>query len=143
MRIEQQVANVAQCKKLKELGIKQSGFFSWLYNITTIQHEISSMTVEGIELIAKSDSRGESFGWRERIEKGIYSAFTVAELGVMNRGDVRTYHYDGFWSAYIPFEGVMKYFGNVFKTEAELRAAILIQEIENKIVMVEEINSKL
>lgn len=81
MKIENQFANPEQCKRLKELGIVQEGHFSWLWNPHSNTHDLSMHTVEACELIAKSHYKSKE--WNERVEKGIFSAWSVAEISQM------------------------------------------------------------
>src|ERR1700760_3733938 len=81
MLLEKQVASIDQCRKLKELGVYQKGVFSWLWSPSCETYMISSQMVESLELTGKSNKK--SIEWKERIDKGIFSAWTASELGLL------------------------------------------------------------
>ena len=151
MRIEQQVASVSQCKKLKELGVKQSGLFSWLYNNYSGEYEISKQNVEALQLLAKSNTDS----WKERIDKGIFSAWTASELAEIlpyrlrdelksENPHLRIYRGGNQWSVkyHNTFSRPYVQTGDV-ESLVEGLANTLIHIIEHKLISVEEINSKL
>ncbi len=126
MKIEKQVCTIDQAKKLADLGVKQDAFFKWVVTGNSTDLLISS-SVENMES---------------------YSAFSVAELGVLlpsvihledddyylhgsigNRED--EFYYIWFLSS---FENVeWETFPAIEKdTEAEARAESLIWLLENK-----------
>lgn len=81
MKLENQVANPSQCKRLKEIGIVQEGQFSWLWDNHEQAHIVSTRSVESLQLLA--DSNRIISVWKERVEKGIFSAWSVAEISQM------------------------------------------------------------
>lgn len=108
MKLEDQVVSLELAKKLRELGVKQESAFYW-------------------------DSDSEMQQWSVRRYRGFYSAFTVAELGEM----LPLWYYskrlpDGSWST--DHVSRMDILNTNEKTEADSRAAMLIQIIERKIV---------
>jgi hypothetical protein len=158
MKLSDQVITVSQAKRLKEFGISQDGCFSWLYSAINRKHEISSLKVEALELLAQPNK------WEDEVEKGIFSAFTVAELGIMLPDvDNNEFVWASFPDAGINEEGedidppafsVFKgpsvrhleeepFDNKVYPTEAQARAAFLIFCIENKKVTVAEVNYRL
>ena len=155
MKLEDQVASVEQCKKLKELGVDQCGCFSWLYSPFNSNYDISHQNVESLELLAKSNPK--SIEWKERIEKGIFSAFTVSELGLMLPDLLVNNHLqyelvcvkeDDCWLCrYVRDNNILAVHPNVIgyaaEAEATCRAGILIHLIEKQIVSISEINKKL
>lgn len=162
MRIENQLCIISQAKRLKELGIKQDGFFSLLYNPLSGEYEISSLKVGALEILAESYPK--STEWKERVAKGIYSTFSVAELGIM-LPDVD--HNEFVWASF-PDAGINEkgldidppafsvfkgpsvrhleeepFDNKVYPTEAQARAAFLIYCIENKKITAEEVNKRI
>lgn len=81
MKLENQLATVEQSKRLRELGIVQEGNYTWIWNPSGNTYDISPLKVEALELLAKSHPKSKE--WAERKEKGIFSAFSVAELGTI------------------------------------------------------------
>lgn len=128
MKIEQQVTNLEHSSKLATLGIKQSSLFYWAIN--SYNKEVKKITMH-------PDSRDI-----------VYSAFTVAELGVMLPEEVSTGKWDesfGF-SVKSPLCHKIDTAENLFikyPTEAQARAAILIYLLENKLTTAVEINNRL
>ncbi|MGB4971218.1 MAG: hypothetical protein WBO32_01080 [Cyclobacteriaceae bacterium] len=136
MKLEDQVCSLELAKKLKELEIEQDSHFYWWVNEET--GEIACMTPKPTAF--------NLVGVEDRLS--IYSAFTVAELGEMlprylNEpgvkfgfkkklhiwSDLRTIDYirefnTGGSEATIPICG---------KTEADVRAKMIIFLLENKI----------
>lgn len=156
MKLEDQVASVEQCKKLKELGIAQKGCFSWLYSPLNSNYGISHHNEESLEILAMSNPK--SIEWKERIERGIFSAFSVAELGLMLPDLLETdlYQYELVCIKEADDEWLCRYVRNnntldlhpkadfgTGETEAEARADLLISLLEDKLISVEKINKKL
>jgi hypothetical protein len=119
MKLEDQVCTLKQAERLKELGVIQVSLFDWC--------------------VFMPDPTGEKYFYavvykeqntEKQLHEWIASAFTVAELGEINKEDIRTYKTDGYWCAYIPTEEGFRLHANYFKTEAELRADILIKSLE-------------
>jgi hypothetical protein len=161
MRIENQVCTVEQAKRLKELGIKQAACFSWMYSLLKIDYDISYHTVESLELLAKSHPK--SIEWKDSIDKGIFSAFLVSELGVMlpdiyapmqwytisNSGYNKEGNiidppnsfslHIGETTANMDSEPFDKY---CYPTEAQARAAYLIHLLESKSITATEVNKR-
>lgn len=139
MKIETQVCTIEQAKKLKELGVIQDSQCYWRHD--QVEH------VDGVNSWSDQESLGEmikhydskwSPDWRDEYE--IYSAFTVAELGAMlsgKNGFPQKGWEDKYWYDHIN--------GNhqKFKTEAEARAAVLIDLLERKVIKVAHVNQRL
>ena len=151
MLLEKQVANIDQCRKLKELGVKQSGLFSWLYNNYSGKYEISTQNVEALQLLAKSNTDS----WKARLDKGIFSSWTVAELAEMlpyrlidelkaENPHLRIYRGNNQWSVeyHHTFSRPYVQTGNVASL-AEGLSNTLIHIVEHKLISIEEVNSKL
>lgn len=140
MKLEDQLCNLEQSKKLKELGIIQESVFYYT--------QFSTPTNPNLAL----------YGWRQehmpveiyfRRQGGIsgkdvfveYSAFTVAELGVVLPSGYDTMYNTGLgWCGY---DRDGEHFLQSFDTEAECRAAMLIEIIKRKEVTIEECNKRL
>lgn len=119
MKLEEQVVSLELSKRLKELGVKQESYFIWIVN--------DKKTV--VPLI---DTVGHACAVNMESFIGDYSAFTVAELGEM----LPLWYYskripDGSWST--DHVSRMDILNTNEKTEADSRAAMLIQIIERKI----------
>lgn len=114
MTLEQQVCSLDLAKRLKELGVKQEGYFSWY--IDEYQNtEVSRVAPQG------------------RFSERLFSAFTVAELGellyrqpkyigtTLEEGDKWRIQYDmQVW--------------RLADTEADARAKMLIYLLEKKLI---------
>jgi hypothetical protein len=147
MKIEDQVCTLEQAKKLKELGVVQESFFCWIGDDNPDPKYNTPYKLYGT-----SHARGEvGASWYEhRI-----AAFTVAELGLMLPSFFGSYKIDAGnfitgknWCEYLcqNFYGKTnseKYGRDVSLTEANARAAMLINLIEMQGIRVEEINQRL
>lgn len=149
MDLSKQCCTAAQAKKLRELGITQTGLFTWLFDIMNETHKLSGQTVEAIELQVKSDPH--SWAWKTIAEKGIYSAFTCAELGALlpkdfgnNDGHMWSYYHRHNWKGesvgYTAF-GVEPIEQEWFEYEAEARADMLIKLLETGKVTAQRCNA--
>lgn len=126
MKIENQVCSLKQAKHLKAFGIIQRSYFNY-YRINTFeQYSLGS---------------GESGFW--------YSAFTVAELGVMLPASAYTVYQplNNKSYSFLDAEDLtscdnVRLF-SIHATEAEARAAMLIYLLENNIITADEVNKKL
>lgn len=152
MELKDQVCTLKQAKKLSKLGILQGcSFAAWLKNTCHKETDFWPWPVLGQGV----DNRGY-----EVHDKGCligYSAFTVAELGLilpgMNISRGQFCHFSkgdtsNDWSVDISFEdcpGLPEKFIKLEKehSEAEVRAAVLIYLIEKEYVRVEDINGRL
>ncbi len=123
MKIEQQVCTWEQAKKIKELGITQtSSYFYWHFGAVS----------ETWILINCEDSD---------IDANDFSAYTVAELGVMMPSGYDTMHSTMGGRRWFDLDGMDD--REYYKTEAEARAAMLIYLLENNILKVDEVNNRL
>lgn len=127
MTLEKQVCNLDLAKRLKELGVKQEGHFSW-YEVEHYQGEQESAFDAFVKLV--EPTLDKLAGMHD-----ICSAFTVAELGEMLKEHVNGIEY-GFshgstdWHVYIE-----KIDDEIFaNTEADARAKMLIHLLENKLI---------
>jgi hypothetical protein len=141
MDLSKQVIILQQAKRLKELGIVQESAF---------YHDLN-MYDEQWGLIPKHEleQKVEVLGIGEA-----YSAFTVAELGVLlPRDKYGAGRYYTIQDAYLPTLGFSVWDFNeneqvetvekVYLTEAEARAALLIFLLENNHTTAEEVNQRL
>ena len=124
----QQVTPLEQSKRLKELGVKQESLFEWAY-YPSVRSQILSY-------------RGSML---TPLGEPIAAAFTVAELGVM-----LPTHDECYLSEYDPTKTDGKSWYSICNTkiiysdtEASVRAVMLIYLLENNLITVEEVNSRL
>jgi hypothetical protein len=130
MTLEEQVTRLELSKRLDELGVKQDSLFYWVDNF------------RGIELCGK-DNLNIEWSIHPSSNHGNWSAFTVAELGEMlpNEKTISCWSQktccvepDKLWSCTY-YTGS---FGNAIneygKTEADARAKMLINLIENNLL---------
>jgi hypothetical protein len=125
MKLEQQVCSLDLAKRLKELGVKQEGYFVWAKpaelsqpGYTDDYHLIISSTYDYIDSV---------------------SAFTVAELGEMLPAFIGDWVLDQIRMTTMEFGLVYrdnhKYLYNVSAdTEADARAKMLIYLTESHII---------
>ena len=127
MKLEDQVASLELCKRLKELGVKQESEFYW--NCDT-DHWTSEPCKDTRHWRLINDDGNEREG---------YSAFTVAELGEMLPKEVRSGAL--WWLEIVRSEAWRFKYGKIIftagtgDTEADARAKMLIHLIEKGIVM--------
>jgi hypothetical protein len=119
LTLEQQVCSLESAKRLKELEVSQESLF-W--------HEYDQYGYSGI----KHGCHDKERFW------DIYSAFTVAELGLLlpknyiskNSDD---YKWMGYWWDWACYKRIVEGCDN----EAEARAKMLIYLLENKLIKLE------
>jgi hypothetical protein len=125
MRIEDQVVSVELAKEMEELGIKQDSIWIW---------------VKGV-----NDKYGLVLEWDVDLRNETYSAFTVAELGEMLPGRMKTS--DSGWN-YLHTtklentnEWLVAYFKDELKgsSEADAHAKMLLYLLKEKIIKVGEV----
>lgn len=136
MRLSEQAISLEQAKKLKDLGVVQESYFYYQHYPKTVYIEefmaiVSPLSKEGVA------HAGEC-----------WSAFTVAELGVMIGWDyVCTFYAYGAWHwCDLRNEepmSIAKSYKRKSQTEAEARANMLICLLENNHITVEEVNQRL
>lgn len=136
MKLEDQYCLIQQSKRLKGLGINQNTQWFWFYPVnekmisTRVQLIHSSMTYD-----LMSDNDGDEF------DHTIASAYSVAELGVMLPCGYDTMQITGNgWAAY-DLDGEIVLVD--YKTEAECRAAMIINLLESNAITAEECNKRL
>jgi hypothetical protein len=128
MTIQQQVCTLEQAKRLSQLGIRQglSVFFYDTY-------------VDNQRLVMNSTPED---GYLPDPDNTCFSAFTVAELGVMLPKDAnRIWKKSNGWEFSIGDSDWKNW--RKCATEAEARAATLIHLLENKLITAEEVNARL
>lgn len=156
MKIENQVCSLEQAKRLKELGITQESYFSWCGD------ETQRLWDNGKDGLAVSDwvyvsetipLNNQEADHREMVPsaKPFAAAYTVAELGAMIQQigvytSVNTvlmgwavHHVNGYKDYELRQPGNL----NTYKTEAEARATILIELLEDRKISAEEVNERL
>lgn len=143
--LEQQVCSLELSKKLKELGVKQESLFYWKerrgigaeYTSDFGDPELRISPHHVSSLIAMEPDRKPDGQFTRT-----FSAFTVAELGEMLSLSVWTKkNIDGKWQGWKPEAGMftpesLKAWTS--ETEADARAKMLINLIEQGIVKVEK-----
>lgn len=156
MKLEKQVCTLEQAKRLKELGIEQQSHFTW-YEVSDGSDEGNpdAEGVEWYEILAQKDhhrmmdmavypvasdlttSDGEFCSTR-----GIYSAFTVAELGAMLPTAYDTMRTAEGWRGY-GNQGYDYPTEEVYENESEPRAVMLIHLLENNNITATDCNNRL
>jgi len=149
MKLNEQVCTLEQAKRLKELGVIQSGNFTWVFDLLNYRWQLSNHTVEALELIKAANRRLD--------DSGFYSAFTVAELSnalpLQVKGRLELYKFrrnDGLWFVhysyivkdpeqceYLMLPSITDY------NEATACCAMLIYLLENNLVNAAEVNDRL
>lgn len=131
MKIESQVCSLEQAKRLEDLGIIavqpdcRPAYF-WIFD-SGMKWRLVPCGYEYLE--------------EEEIE--YYPAFTVAELGVMLNGAEHRITLEPS-GKYLTLErGLPKAFFYATDTEAQARDNLLIYLLENSLVTVEEVNTRL
>lgn len=122
MKIEDQVCTLDQAKRLNDLGVVQ-GASAFYHNTNSGEIEHNSHHKTGTFYHAKY----------------CFSAFTVAELGVMLKGRTMPIWWD-LWEGFCYKEGSQP---RGYGTEAQARAAMLLYLLENKCITAEEVNKRL
>lgn len=120
MKLQDQVCTLEQANRLMSLGINQESYF--VLGQRGVLTE--SWAIEGDEDV-------------------FYSAFTVAELGVMLPAGYDTMYCtnDGWRGFDLASRDMLD--SKTFYTEAECRAAMLIYLLENKLITTKEVNTRL
>lgn len=111
MKLEEQVASLELCKKLKELGVKQESAFYWSHNEKECSYSLDSFVRH----------------------KEHFAALTVAELGRMLPFFIRFYKCVTGWDIEFKNDKNMSHWVSE-ATEANARAKMLIHLIEQGIV---------
>lgn len=133
--LEQQVTSLEWSKRLQEFGVKQESAF---YHYCQAGGIICDTDVRGKWIIRRHAERGKGFG-------EYVSAFTCSELGKMLPPAYTTSKTaTGKWLAFSTgdIEGNKDFMETLSETEANARAALLANLIENKIVSVESVNER-
>lgn len=129
MKLENQVCSLELAKKLKELGVKQESLFYWTDDMAEILDNGHEKRIYRVNIypVAQAKLKGKVYKFTK------ISAFTVAELGEMfgRQFDTHKSFDDNVeWVGW--FSGDVHIFRA--KTEADVRAKMLIYLIENKII---------
>lgn len=134
MELEKQVCPLELAKKLKELGVPQTAYWSWVFRKGRYEQEHATYLLE----------TGSAYNFRP---DRLWSAFTVAELGEMLPSDVGVVSLkmgksvDGYWVSYCLTLTDGSLAGEVVKaeTEADARAKCLIYLLENGLLKAEDL----
>jgi len=136
MKIKQQVANLELSKQLEKLGVKQESVWYWA----------TGKAMKGYELFLGEkilpDYEECKKLWKKECTWKLVSAFTVSELGELLPDAVATYRYKTYdddrdiWACIKYVEGNHEKYEYVVhtKTEANVRAKMLIYLIKNKLI---------
>lgn len=142
MILEKQVCTLEQAKRLKELGVEQESIFVW------------GALNNSLWYIAEHKRPNKD-------TDNTYSAFTVAELGVMlptkikalypkqdaNNFEICLYFENDSFVVCYENHGLYHSYATVATsqgdTEAKVRAAMIIHLLENGIITPEEVNARL
>lgn len=150
MKVENQVCTLEQAEKLNMFGVKQIGHFSYKYTEPMATDVKYGYAGNGFKLFPTD--------YFNKKDATYYSAFTVAELGVMLpvtlgaanldiiQIDVECYKYEkSFGIQLSDYVGAAQRTLHIVdcNTEAEARAAMLIHLLENNLIKVEEVNQRL
>lgn len=135
MKLQNQCCTRQQGERLEELGVKGTPMFCHCYVSVDSENSTVAILPTGFEL--NIPDLGTTW---------IAPAFTVAELGVMlptgyDTMRISTKVEATMWQGY-DLEG-NEFTEEPFNTEAECRAAMLINLIETEAVTVEEVNARL
>lgn len=138
MKLQSQCCTLEQAKRLKELGVKQESLFKW-----------NCQTNYGFGGIHENrEDWNIIYGNPPLLSELVYSAFTCAELGEMLPDRVPE-TIDGKWLIQQKVGLWEVGYGNQTtdvsfeaKNEAEACSSMLIYLIENKLITVDDINSK-
>lgn len=133
--LEKQVCSLEYAKKLKELGVNQQSLFYW--------YERNAPGKPKDSLVSLGLTNGPN-GW----SCDTFSAFTVAELGVMlpdfreENSKIEENHYA---LTITKISGNFIVFDKGFddKNESDLRAQALIYAIQKNVITVSEINERI
>jgi hypothetical protein len=131
MNLDQQVCALKYAKRLKELKVKQESIFCWLQGVNTEEY-----------FIYPSTPFFPDINWRDKnkIPDHGYSAFTVAELGELLPYKIKNKYIlchkdnEGFSISYKDCNNHIHYFGQFDKSEADVRAKMLIFLLENRLI---------
>lgn len=125
MKIENKVCTIEQAKRLKELGVDQRSEWFWVYPAkkgmisTTYGVYHKSVAHDFID-----NNEGNEF------DSELSAALDVAELGMLLPDKYATVKFNGIWAAWEVL-GTFIFKDIIGITEAECRASILIELIEN------------
>jgi hypothetical protein len=126
MNLDQQVCSLDLAKRLKELGVKQDGLFSWQFGLNDDEYKGTWYIV---------DEGQKYFGNQEG-----YAAFTVAELGEMLWMAFEKADWDLLYKAYgevFGFKGT-QHIGELgivnLMRRPDMAAKMLIYLLENKLL---------
>lgn len=157
MKIENQVCSLEQAKRLKELGVVQHSAF---YHYKQIVNGVSEVRIyplfhEDFGRHAKNESLDRALSGDSKNE--IYSAFTIAELGIILPHNFISHRHDpkvsdNYWVVKLDYNSECDvcaqahptiHFNSESQTESCSRAAMLIYLLENGTVTADDVNATL
>lgn len=126
MELKTQLVSLELAKEMKELVFKQESAFYW-YDDEIKMFESFEFPPSGKEIHFVDESWTNSF-------VRLYSAYSVAELGIMlEKFDIRYYMDGDMWCCLLG-ENLQDGHGEFAKTEADSRAKMLIYCKENHLI---------
>jgi len=139
MELEKQCVSLELAKKLKELGVKQESAYYWVfskdYGICLVVNADNHFVMETSNGSIYQQDLHNAGMWTMDDEEERFSAFTVAELGELLKGEES---HTVFVNADKGMEWlcVSSYYAKRFyaETEADARALLLIYLLENKLI---------
>jgi len=160
MLLENQVCSLEQSKKLKELGVKQFSLFYHFPNPNTKEIKKKYKIPDYNVVYGKNHIGKEWENISELVIRGVftstYSAFTVAELGIMLPEYYPSWRFKVKnsikWISTIITKDNVKdgktittanEFDRYANNEAQARATLLIALLENDVIKVSEVNKRL
>lgn len=130
MTLEDQCVNLSLSKRLKELGVKQDSIFDWVWGFDANKDK------DEFFLWLMSPYNRNNSKWKEQ-----YSAFTVAELGELLPVNINDHYFtshrcarNGWWAMYTTGQIEHNKYEYWAKSEAEVRAKMLVCLIEQGII---------
>ena len=133
MKLEDQVVSLELAMRLKELGVKQNSFFTWVKDFVTGDYKLNTFERPFYGSVKNYWAAGFNSD-----EHPMFDAFTVAELGEMLQVGPRSYSWKGevTTSKWVCHLKEFEYVGKGWEeadTEADARAKMLIHLIEKGI----------
>lgn len=142
MKLKSQVCTLEQAKRLKVLGVDQTGYYSYSHPVDNVHRSDDGKSTEWVAEYSEDTELCET-SLAEFDGLPNYSAFTVAELGVMlDYCSIERSSVNGHEGQFcFPRGGKREYY--YFPTEAEARAQQLIIYLEKGWTTAAEVNQRL
>jgi hypothetical protein len=140
MKLQSQVCTLEQAKRLKELGIIQQSYFAHFCPCETgLKWLSNSESFVGVKAERKTYYHTTKKDEESLIEQHIYSAFNVAELGVMIGRGTRMAEAHWQWLMDCVNSGC----SSTVAYNAVALAGFIITQLENNLTTPEEVNTRL